>query len=332
MPRDLTLLYRLMAYTRLPSPTTRRPKGPERAGRTEDDYGQLLRRPGEIPPRQQRLREAANPPVPVRPPGQFTPNLSPTLSPVHGGPADGGFPSRGPANGGPPNTGTGNGSAGTGGLPNGGPAHGGPNGEVPDGDYGPGRQYGLPNGRRIPGRADGFYPQPPGPTGEARGRHQALPRHRPPRTLSTATGDGRRRLPARRHRVLRLQGARPQAVPRVVRRDTEALLGRQGFPGLPDSPRCTITKLPQIRALTLQTAASTQQRTQSQEPRESKDRMEDPVRMRPPELMEDPVPMGHPGRTEYLARREPQDRTQVPDRMQQAGLRDPWGRTRPRAP
>ncbi len=119
----------------------------------------------------------------------------------------------------------------------------------------------------------------------------ALPRHCPPRTLSTATGDGRRRLPARRHRVLRLQGARSQAVPRVVRRDMEL-----------------------------------------REPRESKDRMEDPVRMRPPELIEDPVPMGHPDRTEDLALREPRDRTQAPDHMQQAGLRDPWGRTRPRAP
>ncbi len=119
----------------------------------------------------------------------------------------------------------------------------------------------------------------------------ALPRHRPPRTLSTATGDGRRRLPARRHRVLRLQGARSQAAPRVVRRDMEL-----------------------------------------QEPRESKDRMEDPVRMRPPGLIEDPVPIGHPDRTEYLALREPRDRTQAPDHMQQAGLRDPWGRTRRRAP
>ena len=149
--------------------------GAGRPAEDEDDYGQLLRRPGEIPPRQQRLREPANPPVPARPPGQFTPNLSPTLSPVHGGPANGGFPSRGPANGGPPNPGTGNGSAGNGGLPNGGPPHGGPNGEVPNGDYGSGRQYRLPNGRRIPGRADGFYPQPPGPASEARGRHHSPP-------------------------------------------------------------------------------------------------------------------------------------------------------------
>jgi hypothetical protein len=52
-----------------------------------DDYGQLLRRPGEMPPRQprhQRPREPGNPPV--RPPGQFTPNLSPTLSQPYSGP------------------------------------------------------------------------------------------------------------------------------------------------------------------------------------------------------------------------------------------------------
>ena len=42
--------------------------------------------------------------------------------------------------------------------------------------------------------------------------------------------------------------------------------------------------------------------------------------------------MDHPGRTEYLARREPQDRTQVPDRMQLADLRDHRGRTRSRVP
>ena len=60
--------------------------------------------------------------------------------------------------------------------------------------------------------------------------------------------------------------------------------------------------------------------------------MEDPARMRPPGLMEDLVPMGHPDRTECPALRESQDRTQVPDRMQQAGRRAPRGRTRPRAP
>jgi len=54
----------------------------------DDDYGQPLRRPGETPthephqPHQQRAREPGS--MPVRPPGQFTPNLSPSVA--YGGP------------------------------------------------------------------------------------------------------------------------------------------------------------------------------------------------------------------------------------------------------
>ena len=69
-----------------PLPDDEEAEGTGSDRQAEDDYGQLRRRPGEIPPRQQRLREAASPPVPARPPGQFTPNLSPTLSQIHGGP------------------------------------------------------------------------------------------------------------------------------------------------------------------------------------------------------------------------------------------------------
>ena len=151
--------------------------GTGRPVEADDDYGQLLRRPSEIPARQPRLREQANPPV--RPPGQFTPNLSPTLSPAHGGPANGGFFGAGPANDAPPNSGAGNGGEPNGGLSHGGPPNGGPDGDAPNGDYASGRQYRLPNGRRVPGRADRFYSQPPDPSSEARGRHHS-PRPAPP--------------------------------------------------------------------------------------------------------------------------------------------------------
>ena len=104
------------------------PNGPD--GADDDEYGQLLRRPGEMPPPQpgrSRLRP---------PPGRFAPP--------------------------PPTPGDGFG-------PNGAP--GGPvNGGSPDGGPMPGRQYRLPNGRRVPPRADRPYrPQPPGAAGGRRG-------------------------------------------------------------------------------------------------------------------------------------------------------------------
>ena len=201
--------------------------GAGRQAEAEDDYGQLLRRPDEIPPRQQRLREPANPPVPVRPPGQFTPNLSPTLSPVHGGPANGGFPEarqmaarltpvRGTAVRAPA-------------------PHGGPNGEVPNGDYGSGRQYRLPNGRRIPGRADGFYPQPARPGERGPGQaSQPSPgiarRGLSRRQLETGVVGSRRADPGPS-----TPGNPAPAVLRVVRKDSEAPWARvsRGFRGLP---------------------------------------------------------------------------------------------------
>jgi hypothetical protein len=45
----------------------------------DGDYGQLQRRPGEMSSHQQRGRDPENPPL--RPPGHFIPNLSPTLIP-----------------------------------------------------------------------------------------------------------------------------------------------------------------------------------------------------------------------------------------------------------
>jgi hypothetical protein len=107
------------------------PNGPDDA---DDEYGQLLRRPGEMPPQpgsQQPGRSR------MRPPGRFAPPASP---------ADGFAPNGAPGNGGPMN----------GGTANGGPM--------------PGRQYRLPNGRRVPPRADRPYrPQAPGPAGGRRG-------------------------------------------------------------------------------------------------------------------------------------------------------------------
>ncbi len=108
--------------------------GPNGPDGTDDEYGQLLRRPGEMPPQpgfHQPDRSR------MRPPGRFPPPANP---------ADGFPPNGGPVNGGPVN---------------GGPVNGGPM---------PGRQYRLPNGRRVPPRADRPYrPQAPGPAGGLRG-------------------------------------------------------------------------------------------------------------------------------------------------------------------
>ena len=113
--------------------------GPNGPDGSDDEYGQLLRRPGEMPPQpgvHQPDRSR------MRPPGRFPPPANP---------AEGSPPNSGPVNGGPVN----------GGPVNGGSANGGPM---------PGRQYRLPNGRRVPPRADRPYrPQAPGPAGGRRG-------------------------------------------------------------------------------------------------------------------------------------------------------------------
>ena len=104
-------------------------------GQAADDYGQLLRRPGDLPPQQgvqQPGRSRMRPP-----PRRFPP---PPANPAAGYPPNG-VPGSDPMNGGP--------------------AYGGPV---------PGRQYRLPNGRRVPPRADRPYrPQTPGPAGDMRG-------------------------------------------------------------------------------------------------------------------------------------------------------------------
>ena len=106
-----------------------KPNGPD--GAEDDEYGQLLRRPGDVPPQpglHQPGRSRMRPP-----PGRFPP------------------PGANPADIYPPN----------GGPMNGGPANGGPM---------PGRQYRLPNGRRVPPRADRPYrQQAPGAAAGMRG-------------------------------------------------------------------------------------------------------------------------------------------------------------------
>src|SRR5260370_38343609 len=77
----------------------------------EDDYGQLLRRPGEMPPRHKRLRQPGRPH-----PGQ--PGWYPPGGPPNGGPGNG-MPGNGMPGGGQPGQGT----PGGGGPPNG-PPHG----------------------------------------------------------------------------------------------------------------------------------------------------------------------------------------------------------------
>ena len=120
----------------------------------EDDYyyGQLLGRPDEFSPRQ-RLRPQGRPRL--RQPGRFPP------------PGTSGFPASGaPAAGDPPN-----GRPPMGGQANGRPGSGGPTGGPGTGGPMPGRQYWLPNGRRVPPGFDQPYrPQAPGPAGGTRGR------------------------------------------------------------------------------------------------------------------------------------------------------------------
>jgi hypothetical protein len=136
--------------------------GPDRPdGDDDDEYGQLLRRPGERPfqPGRSRMRP---------PPGRFSPppadpadGFAPNRAPGNGGPM-----TTGPANGGPLNGGTANGGPLNGGTANGGPMPGG----AANGGPMPGRQYRLPNGRRVPSRADRPYrPQAPGPGNGMRG-------------------------------------------------------------------------------------------------------------------------------------------------------------------
>ena len=126
------------------------PDGP--LGAEDEYYSQLLRRPDEFSPRQ-RIRPQVRPRL--RQPGRFAP------------PSTSGFPaSGGPATGDPPS-----GRPAVGGQPGGWPASGGPMSGPETGGPMPGRQYWLPNGRRVPPGFDQPYrPAAPGPTAGTRGR------------------------------------------------------------------------------------------------------------------------------------------------------------------
>jgi hypothetical protein len=127
----------------------------------DDDYGQLLRRPGEVPP-YQRFRQPGGPRTPQ--PGRFPP---PEGYPGSGLPPDGhpgsGLPPDGyPGSGLPPD-----GYPGSGLPPDGHPASGLP----PNGRTMPGRPYRAPDGRLVPPDVDRPYrPQAPGPVDGTRGR------------------------------------------------------------------------------------------------------------------------------------------------------------------
>jgi hypothetical protein len=144
------------------------------AGADDDEYGQLLRRPGDLPPQPGLYQPGLYQPGRSRmrpPPGRFPP---PPGNPADGYPPNGTPGNGGPMNGGPMNGGPMNGGPMNGGPMNGGPMNGGPmNGGGANGGPMPGRQYRLPNGRRVPPRGDRPYrpyrPQAPGPAGDMRG-------------------------------------------------------------------------------------------------------------------------------------------------------------------
>jgi hypothetical protein len=171
---------------RRPRPDDRRSYGPEDAagpagdaepeGPGDDEYGHLLRRPGEAPP-YRRMYQPGRPRM--RPPGRFAP---PTGYPADGLPPNGPPAGRGPVGGGPVNGGPVNRGPVNGGPMNGAPVNGGPASRGPMS----GRQYRLPNGRRVPPGPDHLYrPQAPWAAGGTRGRGDypgpaPTPGHEPP--------------------------------------------------------------------------------------------------------------------------------------------------------
>jgi hypothetical protein len=179
-------------------------------GDDEDDeyYGQLLRRPGDLPayPRQPGrpgTRQPGRVPPPTYPPngnpgGGYPPNGNPAggyprngnladryppngraaaggplnRGPVSGGPVRGGPASGGPVNGGPVRSGPISGGPISGGPASGGPISGGPASGGPiSGGPRPGREYRLPDGPRVPSTTGQPYrPPAPGSAGPTRGR------------------------------------------------------------------------------------------------------------------------------------------------------------------
>ena len=173
----------------------------------------------------------------------------------------------------------------------------------------------------------------------------ALPRHRPPRTLSTATGDGRRRLPACRHRVLRLQGARSQAVLQVVRRDTEPQEPRESKDRMADPvrmrpPGLTEDPVPMGHPDRTEYLALGEPQDRTQAPdrmqqaglRAPQGRTRPRARQEPQERREARGPGPEPmalGRSEGRDHTEPQERVAPQDRMVPPGPTHPWDRRAP---
>ena len=182
------------------------------ASADDDEYGQLLRRPGDLPPQPGRYQPGRSR---MRPPsGRFPP--------PPGNPADSYPPNGIPGNGGPMNGDPMNGDPMNGGGANGGPM--------------PGRhQYRLPNGRRVPPRADRPYrPQAPGPAGDMRGPwDQPGPAQAPGRASTPA---GQEPLGAGWGRPPRPQapGGPPRPEP-----DPRAYSHPAGSPGMPGAPGFT---------------------------------------------------------------------------------------------
>jgi hypothetical protein len=188
--------------------------GPNGAnGADDDEYGQLLRRPGDSPP-QPGLRQPDR--ARMRPPRRFPP--------PPGNPADDFPPTGAPGSGGPVSAGPINRGAMIGGSMNGSPVNGEPM---------PGRHYRAPNGRRVPPRADRPYrPQAPGPAGAMRGPwDQAGPGQAPGPAGQDPVGGGWGRPP-------RTPGGPPpraDAGPHAYG-NPPAAPGMSGMPGAPGAP------------------------------------------------------------------------------------------------
>ena len=149
--------------------------GPEDA--PDDDYSHLRQRPGDMPSRP-RFREPGYSPGPQ-------PGFAPSRTPAggygpNGAPASGGPVNDGLINDGPVNDGPVNGRPVNGGLVGGAPVNAGPLDGGPaswgggTGGPEPGGQYRLPNGRRVPPRAERPF-RPPGPAGGTRAQPGAGP-------------------------------------------------------------------------------------------------------------------------------------------------------------
>jgi hypothetical protein len=150
-------------------PGARGTNGENGLGNDEDDeyYGQLLRRPGDLPayPRQPSRPRGRQPGRFPPPAGTYPPNGNPGGYPPNVNPAD-----RYPRGGNPAERYAANGNAAAGGSLNGGPVSGaGYRGPVSGGPR-PGREYRLPNGRWVAPADRPYRPPAPGSADGPRGQ------------------------------------------------------------------------------------------------------------------------------------------------------------------